>query len=124
MEAEYIAACEAAKESVWLKKFYTHLEVVPNMKKPLVLYCDNSGAVAISEEPRSHKRGYHLERKYYLIREIVHRGDVVVIWGRNTPLVSQHGWLPSGALSVATWKLMLRHGWQSGRSRHGFGYVT
>ena len=37
MEAEYIAACEAAKESVWLKKFYTDLEVVPNMEKPLVL---------------------------------------------------------------------------------------
>ena len=36
MEAEYIAACEAAKESVWLKKFYTDLEVVPNMEKPLV----------------------------------------------------------------------------------------
>ena len=25
MEAKYIAACEAAKESVWLKKFYTDL---------------------------------------------------------------------------------------------------
>ena len=38
MEAKYIAACEAAKESVWLKKFYTYQEVVPNMEKPLVLY--------------------------------------------------------------------------------------
>ena len=37
MEAEYIEACEAAKESVWLNKFYTDLEVVPNMEKPLVL---------------------------------------------------------------------------------------
>ena len=56
MEVEYIVACEAAKESVWLKKFYTDLEGVPNMKKPLVLYCDNNGAVANSKEPRSHKR--------------------------------------------------------------------
>ena len=79
MEAEYIAACEAAKESIWLKKFYTDLEVVPNMKKPLVLYCDNSGMVANSKEPRSHKRGKHIERKYHLIREIVHRGDVAVM---------------------------------------------
>ena len=79
MEAEYIAACEAAKESVWLKKFYIYLEVVPNMEKPLVLYCDNSGAVANSKEPRSHKRGKHIERQYHLIREIVHRGDVAVM---------------------------------------------
>ena len=79
MEAEYIMDCEVAKESVWLKKFYTDLEVVPNMEKPLVLYCDNSGAVANSKEPRSHKRGKHIERKYHLIREIVHRGDVAVM---------------------------------------------
>ena len=67
MEAEYIAACEAAKESVWLKKFYTDLEVVPNMERPLVLYCDNNGEVANSKEPRSHERGKHIERKYHLI---------------------------------------------------------
>ena len=68
MEAEYIAACEAAKELVWLKKFYTDLEVVPNMDKPLVLYRDNSGAVANSKDPRSHKRGKHIERKHHLTR--------------------------------------------------------
>ena len=55
------------------------LEVVPNMNRPLTLYFDNSGAVANSKEPRSHKRGKHIERKYHLIREIVHRGDVAVL---------------------------------------------
>ena len=38
MEAEYVAACEAAKEAVWLRKFFTDLEVVPDMDKPLSLY--------------------------------------------------------------------------------------
>src|SRR5215813_11382089 len=78
MEAEYVAACEAAKEAVWLRKFLGDLEVVPDMDKPLTLYCDNSGAVANSKEPRSHKRRKHIERKYHLIREIVQRGDVSV----------------------------------------------
>ena len=36
MEAEYIATYEVANESVWLKNFYTDLEVVLNMEKPLV----------------------------------------------------------------------------------------
>ena len=85
MEAEYVAACEAAKEAVWLRNFLIDLEVVPNMSKPITLYCDNSGAVANSREPRSHKRGKHIERKYHLIREIVHRGDVIV-----TQIASTH----------------------------------
>ena len=79
MEAEYITVCEATKESVWLKKFYTDLEVAPNMEKPLVLYCDNSGEVENSKEPRSHKRGKNIEGKYHLIREIVNRGDIVIM---------------------------------------------
>ena len=79
MEAEYIAACEAAKEAVWLKKFIIDLEVVRNMDKPIVLYCDNSGAVENSKEPRSQKIGKHIERKYHLIREIACRGDVAVM---------------------------------------------
>ncbi|KAL4033283.1 hypothetical protein IC575_006370 [Cucumis melo] len=85
MEAEYVAACEAAKEAVWLRKFLIDLEVVPNMSKPITLYCDNSGAVANFREPRSHKRGKHIECKYHLIREIVHRGDVIV-----TQIASTH----------------------------------
>ncbi|KAA0062885.1 gag/pol protein [Cucumis melo var. makuwa] len=78
MEAEYVAACEATKEVIWLRKFLKDLEVVPNMHLPINLYCDNNGAVANSREPRNHKRGKHIECKYHLIREIVHHGDVVV----------------------------------------------
>ncbi|KAA0042864.1 gag/pol protein [Cucumis melo var. makuwa] len=42
MEAEYVAACEAAKEAVWLRTFLHNLEVFPNMNLPITLYCDNS----------------------------------------------------------------------------------
>ena len=48
------------------------------MDKPIALDCDNSGAVANSKEPRSHKRGKYIDRKYHLIREIVNRGDVTM----------------------------------------------
>ena len=30
IESEYLAACEAAKEAVWIKKFLTELGVVPS----------------------------------------------------------------------------------------------
>ena len=78
MEAEYVAACETAKEAVWLRKFLIDLEVVPDAAQPMTLYCDNRGAVANSKEPRSHKRSKYIERRYHLIREIVARGDVEV----------------------------------------------
>ena len=52
--------------------------MVPLTQSVITLYCDNSGAVANSKEPRSHKRGKHIKRKYYLIRELVNRGDVTV----------------------------------------------
>jgi hypothetical protein len=41
-EAEYIAASEAAKEGVWIKKFVTELGVVPSASGPMELYCDNN----------------------------------------------------------------------------------
>ncbi len=77
-EAEYIAASEAAKEAVWIRKFVSELGVVPNASQPLDLYCDNNGAIAQAKEPRSHQKSKHILRRYHLIREIVSRGDVNV----------------------------------------------
>ena len=53
-ELEYIAASEAAKEAVWIKKFITELGVVSSIVHPILLYCDNNGAIAQAKEPRSH----------------------------------------------------------------------
>ena len=52
MEAEYVAACEAAKEAVWLKKFLSDLDVMRIEQVPITLFCNNSGVVAQSKEPR------------------------------------------------------------------------
>ena len=37
-EAEYIAASDAAKEAVWLKKFITDLSVIPTISDPIPLF--------------------------------------------------------------------------------------
>ena len=46
MEVEYVVACEAAKDAVWLKKFLSNLGVVRMEQVCITLFCDNSGAVA------------------------------------------------------------------------------
>ncbi|KAK1609885.1 hypothetical protein QYE76_033558 [Lolium multiflorum] len=54
-ESEYIAASEASSEAVWMKRFIVELGVVLSALDPLVIYCDNMGAIANAQEPRSQK---------------------------------------------------------------------
>jgi hypothetical protein len=77
-EAEYIAASEAAKEAVWIRKFVSELGVVPSASSPVDLYCDNNGDIALAKEPRSHKNSRHILQKYHLICHFIGRGDVKV----------------------------------------------
>ncbi|WVZ70731.1 hypothetical protein U9M48_019374 [Paspalum notatum var. saurae] len=77
-QAEYIAASEAAKEAVWIRKFVSELGVVPSASSPLDLYCDNISVIAQAKELRSHQKSKHILRRYHLIREIIDRGDVKI----------------------------------------------
>ncbi|KAK1608270.1 hypothetical protein QYE76_031943 [Lolium multiflorum] len=76
-ESEYIAASEASSEAVWMKRFIVELGVVPSALDPLVIYCDNMGAIANAQEPRSHKRLKHIKLRYHSIREYIEDGEVV-----------------------------------------------
>ena len=46
MKVEYVVASEAANEAVWLRKFLMDLGVIAKVVDPMILYCDNSKAVA------------------------------------------------------------------------------
>ena len=48
------------------------------MDKAMVLYCDNSAAVASTKDPKHHKRSKHIDRKYHIIRGFVESGNVMV----------------------------------------------
>ena len=52
---EYIGTSKVAKEAVWIKKFITELGVVPCIFYPILLYCDNNGAITQAKEPRTQK---------------------------------------------------------------------
>ncbi|KAK1677152.1 hypothetical protein QYE76_038000 [Lolium multiflorum] len=68
-ESEYIAASEASSEAIWMKRFITELGVVPSALDPLTIYCDNMGAIANAQEPRSHKKLKHINLRFHVIRE-------------------------------------------------------
>jgi len=50
--------------------------VVPSALDPMVIYYDNTGAIANAKEPRSHKNSEHIKRRYNTIREYVKEGDI------------------------------------------------
>ena len=77
-ESEYIAASEASKEAIWLKNFIGDLGVVPAIKEPMEIFCDNEGVVALTKELRDHGRSRHINRKYHFIRHRVEKGLLVV----------------------------------------------
>ena len=64
-----MAASEAVKEAVWLRKFLQNLKVVPIVTAPFKLFCDYGGVVTQSKEQRNHKKQKHIERKYHIIKE-------------------------------------------------------
>nr|GFA73837.1 hypothetical protein [Tanacetum cinerariifolium] len=76
VEAEYIAAFDAFKEAVWVRKFSYGLGVVPTTEEPITMYCDNTGAIAIANESGITKGARHFRAKVHYLREVNEYGDV------------------------------------------------
>nr|GEU28897.1 ribonuclease H-like domain-containing protein [Tanacetum cinerariifolium] len=54
-DAEYIAAFYASKEAVWICKFISRLGIVPIIKEPISMYCENTKAIEIAKDVESLK---------------------------------------------------------------------
>jgi hypothetical protein len=67
---KYIDASEAAHEAIWMKEFIS--------LDPMVISCDNNGAIANAKDPRSHKKSKHIKRRFHSICEHVKDGDIKI----------------------------------------------
>ncbi|XP_048323873.2 retrovirus-related Pol polyprotein from transposon TNT 1-94 [Ziziphus jujuba] len=67
-EAEYIAAAEAGKEMLWLKRFLTELGIKQEDYK---IHCDNQSAMDLSKNSMYHSRTKHIDIRYHWIREVI-----------------------------------------------------
>ncbi|GJW96001.1 retrotransposon protein, putative, ty1-copia subclass [Tanacetum coccineum] len=75
---EYIAAFDASKEAVWIRKFIFGLGVVPTDEEPINMYCDNTGAIAIAKDYGVTKGARHFRAKVHYLRETIEIGDVKI----------------------------------------------
>lgn len=67
-EAEFIAATEASKELLWLKRFVGELGFDQDK---YVLFCDNQSAIHLSKNSSFHSRSKHIDVRYHWIREVL-----------------------------------------------------
>uniref|UniRef100_A0A803QHI8 Reverse transcriptase Ty1/copia-type domain-containing protein n=1 Tax=Cannabis sativa TaxID=3483 RepID=A0A803QHI8_CANSA len=76
-EAEYHAMANATSELTWLLALLKDFGV--SHKQPANLYCDNTAAIHISENPVYHERTKHVEIDCHFIREKIQHGSIQLL---------------------------------------------
>jgi transposase InsO family protein len=74
VEAEYIASANATKEAIWLRTLLQELDIVQS--SATIIYSDNQGCIALSNNPVSHSRAKHIDIRYHFVRDRVAKGEV------------------------------------------------
>ena len=75
-EVEYIAACFASCEAIWLRRLLTGLFDL-EMEATTIL-CDNQSCIKMTENPVFHDKSKHIEIRYHYIRDMVQRGAIKI----------------------------------------------
>lgn len=76
MEAEYIAASEASKELIWIRRLLC--EILANELDVPIFYMDNQSAIRLIKNPEFHKRSKHIDIRYHFIREKFEEAEFVL----------------------------------------------
>ncbi|GJT79982.1 retrotransposon protein, putative, ty1-copia subclass [Tanacetum coccineum] len=75
-KTEYIAAYDASKEAVWVRKFIYGLGIVPTIEEPINMYCDNTRAITTANESGITKGARHFHAKVHYLGEVIEFGDI------------------------------------------------
>ena len=67
-ETEYIAAAEAGKEMLWLKRFLQELGI---KQKEYKVHCYSQSALDLSKNSMYHSWMKHIDTRYHWIREVM-----------------------------------------------------
>ena len=67
-KAEFVAATEACKELLFLKRF---LKELGYSQERYVILCDSQSAIHIAKHPNFHSKSKHIDVKYHWIRDVL-----------------------------------------------------
>ena len=85
VEAEFVAASEAAQEALLFSYLLRDLGV-PNVKP--VLRTDSQGCIQVSRDPAKHWKLKHIDTRYYFVRDHVQDWDIVIEYVRTAKNVA------------------------------------
>ena len=75
VQAEYVAASDAAKEALWLGRLAHTFRQVDSDSAPVV-YSDNQGVVALSKYLVHHNAFKHINVRYHFVRDCIISGKI------------------------------------------------
>lgn len=73
-EAEYMAACAAVQEAIYMRRLLGDLGF--HLSGPTAIHADNQSCIAMGKNPVHHKRSKHIDIRYHFTRERVESGEV------------------------------------------------
>ena len=71
MESEFMAACAAAQESVWLQQLLQEFRC--NFISPMIIFEDNRACIDFTKNNSNHQKSKHISVRYHFIRDLVQR---------------------------------------------------
>ena len=80
-EAEYVAMSEVCTEILFIKSILDFCGV--GVKLPILVNCDNIGAIYLAHNAKTSRRTKHIDVKYHFVREYVEEGIVKVIFVKS-----------------------------------------
>ena len=75
IEAEFVAASDASREVIWLKRLFS--ELTGTSLKPR-LYIDNEAAIKLAHNPEYPRRTKHIRIRHFFVRECVNDNELEV----------------------------------------------
>ena len=79
-EAEYIAATEATKESLFLKGIINTFLPIGRQLRTITIKGDNESCIRIRRNPEFHQRMKYIDLRYHFIRNHINNGDITLEW--------------------------------------------
>ena len=84
-EAEYIALAATVQEALYLIQL---LDQIAYICRPVQIYEDNQGTIALSKDPVKRQRSKHIDIRYHFIRSTINEGKVIVSYCPTNDMVA------------------------------------